>query len=178
MKYVRIPMDRVGVLIGPNGETRQKLQDATSIDISINSENGEITLDERRAEDPFDVFKIENVIRAIGRGFSPDHAFKLLSDNYDLFIFDIHDYVKKKSSHVHRVKARVIGKNGKTKQLLEELTGSDISIYGHTIAIIGHVIDIDIAKKAIDRLLQGSKHATVYRFVEKSMKELRLHQGF
>lgn len=178
MKYIRIPMDRVGVLIGHEGKTRRKLQQKTSVRISVDSENGEISLDDRNVDDPFDIFKIENVIRAIGRGFSPDHAFKLLNDRYDLYIFDIHDYVRKKPTHVHRVKARVIGKNGKTKQLLEELTGSDISVYGHTVAVIGDVTDIDIAKKAIDKLLMGSKHATVYRFVEKSMKDLRLHREF
>jgi ribosomal RNA assembly protein len=86
--------------------------------------------------------------------------------------------VKKKSSHVHRVKGRIIGTKGKTKKNLEHLTGSHISVYGHTVAVIGHVIDLDITKKAIDKLLQGSKHATVYHFVEQSMKELRLHQGF
>jgi ribosomal RNA assembly protein len=171
-------MDRVGVLIGQEGKTRQKLQQSTTINIFIDSKNGEILLDDRNVEDPFDIFKIENVIRAIGRGFSPDHAFKLLNDCYDLYIFDIHDYVKKKSSHVHRVKARIIGKNGKTKQLIEELTRSYISVYGHTVAVISDVVDMDITKKAIDKLLQGSKHATVYRFVEKHMKDLRLNKEF
>jgi len=178
MRYVRIPMDRLAVLIGPKGNTRKKIEEKTKVPLFIDSQNGEIAIDDHTVEDPFIIFKIENVIRAIGRGFSPRKAFKLFDDNYDFFIFDIHDYVKKKPSHVHRIKARVIGKNGKTKRILEEITGSYISIYGHTVSVIGHVIDIDISKKAIDKLLNGSKHATVYRYIEQSMKELRIHQGF
>lgn len=178
MKFVRIPMDRVAVLIGQNGETRELIEKKTKIPLDINSQTGEVIIDDHEAEDPFIIFKVENIVRAIGRGFSPDQALKLLNDEYDLFIFDIHDYVKKKSSHVHRVKGRIIGTNGKTKRILEELTGSVISVYGHTVAVIGHIMDIDITKKAIDKLLQGRKHATVYHFVERSMKELRLQQGF
>lgn len=178
MRYVHIPMDRIAVLIGHNGETKEHLEEKSKIPITIDSETGEVTIDDHETEDPFIIFKVENVVRAIGRGFSPQQAFRLFSDDYDLFIFDIHDYVKKKSSHVRRMKARVIGSNGKTKRILEELTGSQISIYGHTVAIIGNVVDIDIAKKAINKLLQGSKISTVYHFVEQSMKELHLHHGF
>lgn len=178
MRYIRIPMDRIAVLIGPDGKTKQQIEEKSKVPLEINSQTGEVTIDDHEVEDPFIVFKVENIVKAIGRGFSPAQAFKLFNDEYDLFIFDIHDYVKKKQSHVQRVKARIIGTHGKTKRILEELTGSKISIYGHTVSVIGNIYDIDITKKAIDRLLQGSKHATVYHFVEKSMKELRLHQGF
>ncbi|MDG6219688.1 MAG: KH domain-containing protein [Candidatus Thermoplasmatota archaeon] len=178
MKYVRIPMDRVPVLIGPHGKTRKHIEEKTKVPLTINSKTGEVLIDDHEIEDPFMIFKVENIVRAIGRGFSPEHALKLMDDEYDFFLFDIHDYVKKTPAHVHRVKARIIGTDGKTKKVLEDLTGAKISIYGHTIAVIGHIIDIDIAKKAIDKILMGSKHATVYRFVEKSIKNLRLHQGF
>jgi ribosomal RNA assembly protein len=171
-------MDRVAVLIGQNGKTIEFLEKKTKVPVSVDSETGEVVIDNHETEDPFTVFKVENIIRAIGRGFSPKIAFKLLDDSFDFFIFDIHDYVKKKSSHVHRVKGRIIGTKGKTKRNLEHLTGSFISVYGHTVAVIGYIVDLDITKKAIDKLLQGSKHATVYHFVEQSMKELRLHQGF
>ncbi|HIE00303.1 MAG TPA: RNA-processing protein, partial [Thiotrichaceae bacterium] len=111
-------------------------------------------------------------------GFNPIQAMTLLDDEMDFYIFDIHDYAGKKQTHVRRLKGRVIGKNGKTKHLLEELTDSYISVYGHTISIIANVIDMDIVKKAIDKLLNGSKHATVYRYVETNMKKIRLQQGF
>ncbi|MDG6229698.1 MAG: KH domain-containing protein [Candidatus Thermoplasmatota archaeon] len=178
MRYIRIPMERVGVLIGPEGEIKKKIEQITKIKLCINSESGEITFNEQELSDPFKMFIIENIIRAIGRGFSPENAFLLLNEDMDLFIFDIHDYVGKRPTHVQRLKSRVIGSEGKTKRVLEELTESKISIYGHTIAIIGSIFNIDITKKAVDKLLSGSKHATVYRFVEGSMKKLRLEGGF
>jgi ribosomal RNA assembly protein len=178
MRYVRIPQDRIGVLIGPQGKTKEHIENRCNISLQIDSDLGEIRFDEQHIEDPLMIFKVEHIIRAIGRGFSPQHAFALFRDDMDFYSFDIHDYVGKKKSHVRRVKSRVIGRKGKTKRILEEITDSYISIYGHTISIIGHIEDIDITKKAIDKLLSGSKHATVYRFVEQSMKNLRLHHGF
>jgi ribosomal RNA assembly protein len=97
---------------------------------------------------------------------------RLFSENMDFFIFDVHDYVGKKESHIRRLKSRIIGSRGKTKRVLETLTGANISIYGHTISIIADFESMDIAKRAIDMLMSGSKHATVYRFVEREMKKL------
>ena len=178
MKYIRIPLERVGVLIGKNGEVRNRIAQHSKMTITINSELGEVKINDQESEDPLMIFKVENIIRAIGRGFSPDKAMNLFKDDMEFYIFDIHDFVGKKKTHLHRVKSRVIGKNGKTKQLIEELTESHISIYGHTISIIGNIINIDITKKAIEKLLNGNKHATVYRFLEKHMKKIRLQDGF
>jgi len=178
MKYIKIPMDRVAILIGPNGETKRKLEEKTKLTINIDSKLGEISINDRDVEDPLLVLKVESIIRAIGRGFSPEHAIVLLSDNFELYIFDIHDYVGKKYTQVRRLKSRIIGRNGKTKRVFEELTSSYISVYGHTIAIIANILNIDIIKRAIDKLLEGSKHATVYRLVESNMKKLRFEEGF
>ena len=173
-KYVKIPMERIAVVIGHNGETRRELEDKSGVRLEINSRLGEITIDDHNVDDPLQVLKLENIIRAIGRGFSPEHAMKLLNDNNDLFIFDIHDYVSKKESHVRRLRSRIIGTEGKTKHVLEELTDSYISVYGHTVSIITDFVSMDVAKRAIDKLLSGSKHATVYRFIESNMRQLRL----
>lgn len=178
-KYLKIPMDRLGVLIGHNGETKNDLIKRTGLDIKIDSENGEIEISEDDNKDPLIFLKTENVIKAIGRGFSPDKAFLLLDDEMDLYMFNLHDYVGKKPSHIRRVKGRVIGKKGKTKRVVEDLTGSKIAVYGHTISVISDIIKINFVQKSIDMLLSGSKHATVYRFLEKQMKELKKEQlGF
>jgi len=176
MKYLKIPLERVGVLIGQNGETKKELEKKTGLKLDINSEEGEVELIENKNTDQLTILKTGNIIRAIGRGFSPDNAFLLLSDQMDFYLFDLHDYVGKKSSHVRRLKSRVIGKKGKTRRILEELTYSKISVYGHTISVISDIININIVKKSIEMILKGSKHATVYRFVEKKMKELKRSQ--
>lgn len=166
-------MERVAVLIGHNGETKKDLEQKSGLKINIDSKLGEVVIDDHEVEDPLMIIKIENIIKAIGRGFSPQNAMKLMDDDADFFVFNLHDYVGKKESHVSRLKSRIIGREGKTKRVLEELTDSKISIYGHTISIISDIIRMNILKKSIDMLITGSKHATVYRFVETQMRELR-----
>ena len=167
-------MERIAVVIGRNGETKRDLEDKSGVRLEIDSRMGEIAINDHNVDDPLKVLKLESIILAIGRGFSPEHSMKLLNDNNDLFIFNIHDYVSKKESHVRRLKSRIIGTEGKTKRVLEELTDSYISVYGHTVSIITDFVSMDIAKRAIDKLLSGSKHATVYRFIESNMRQLRL----
>lgn len=169
-------MDRVGVLIGHNGETKKQLEDRLGLKLQIDSKLGEIVIDDHEAQDPLTTMKLENIIKAIGRGFSPEKAMRLLDDDADFFVFDIYDYVGKKDSHIKRLKSRVIGKEGKTKRVLEELTESKISVFGHTVSVISSMDRMNIVKKAIDMLFTGSKHASVYRFVENQMKQLRLDE--
>ncbi|UCD13414.1 MAG: RNA-processing protein [Thermoplasmatales archaeon] len=173
MKYLKIPRERIGVLIGHNGETKKKIEEMAQIQLEIDSDEGEVTIDEHEVKDPLLGLQVEDVIRAIGRGFSPEHAMRLFREDADFFIFDIHDYVGKKQAHIRRLKSRIIGRNGKTKHIIERLTGADISIYGHTVSVIADFECMDNAKKAIDMLLSGSKHSNVYRFVEREMKKLR-----
>jgi len=178
MKYLKIPLERVGVLIGHNGETKKYLEEKSGLKINIDSKAGEVVIDDHELKDPLIVLKIENIIKAIGRGFSPDKVMILLDDEADFFVFNLYDYVGKKESHVTRLKSRVIGKEGKTKRVLEVLTDAKISVYGHTVSVISDIIKMNILKKSIDMLLTGSKHATVYRFVETQMKELKRFERY
>lgn len=178
MKYLKIPIERVGVLIGHNGETKKYLEERSGLKINIDSKSGDVVIDDHELDDPLIVLKMENIIKAIGRGFSPDKAMILLDDEADFFVFNLHDYVGKKESHVKRLKSRVIGKEGKTKKVLEGLTDAKISVYGHTVSVISDIIKMNILKKSIDMLLSGSKHATVYRFIETQMKELKRFERY
>ena len=174
MKYIRIPKDRVGVLIGKDGETKKTIERISQMQLEIDSEEGDVAFNEQDAKDPLIPLKVEDVIRAIGRGFSPEHAFHLFREDTELFIFDIYDYVGKTESHLIRVKSRVIGREGKTRRVIESLTGGILAIYGHTVAVIADFESMDIAKKAIDMLLSGSEHPTVYRYLEREMKKYHL----
>lgn len=174
MRYVRIPKERVGVLIGKNGETKKTIEDISHVHLEIDSDEGDVTFNEQDAKDPLVGLKVVDVVRAIGRGFSPEHAFRIFGEETELFIFDIYEYVDKKEEHLVRVKSRVIGREGKTKRVIEGLTGGLIAVYGHTVAVIADFESMDIAKKAIDMLLAGSEHPTVYRYLEREMKRLHL----
>jgi len=173
MKYLKLPMERVGALIGHSGETKKDLEEKSGIKINIDSKTGDVNFDENSSADPLMVLKVENIINAISKGFSPEKAFLLFSDESDFFVFDLRDYAGKRETHIRRLKSRVIGSEGKTKKVLEDLTTSKVSVHGHTVSVISDIARMNILKKSIDMLLTGSKHATVYRFVEAQMKELK-----
>lgn len=178
MKVVRIPKERVGAVIGTNGETKARLEERLEVQLNIDSE-GEVTIMEESAKDPLAVLKAMDVIKAIGRGFSPHHAYRLFDDMEYLEIIDMKDYVGSKTEQLTRQRARVIGSNGKTRRLIEDLTGVYMSVYGSTVGLIGQPEQVEVARKAVDMLLRGSEHSTVYRYLERSRPKLRIiEMGF
>src|SRR5437763_2687475 len=178
MLYARIPSDRLGVLIGPEGATKKRLQESTGTRIAVDSATGDVTIDETAAADPVLALKARDVVQAMARGFSEDRAFRLLDEESYLEILDIKDFAHSKN-RVAQVRARLIGTRGKTRRIIEELTGVDVSVSGHTVAMIGGDFEMAIAREAVFMLLRGSEHKTVYRFLERKRADLKVYQmGF
>lgn len=179
MLYLKIPLKRIGVLIGEKGEIKKRLEESTGVKITVDSESGDVTIEEEYAEDPSNGLKVQEVVKAIGRGFSEKRAFRLLEDEIFLKLFDIRDFAGKNPKRVRQVRARLIGTGGKTRRLVEELTGVDVSIYGNTVGLIGDMVQLGVAERAVEMLLEGSKHAAVYRFMEGSRASLKMAElGF
>jgi len=178
MLYARIPQDRLGVLIGPEGGTKRRLEDRTGTQVLIDSESGEVTIDEAGVQDPVLALKARDVVLAIGRGFSEERAFRLLEDDVYLEVLDIKDFARSKA-RLEQIRARLIGTRGKTRRILEELTSVDVSVMGHTISLLGPTFEMGIAREAVIMLLRGSEHATVYRFLERKRADIKAWQkGF
>ena len=174
MIYVRIPRDRVGVLIGPKGKTKKQLEKASGLRFDVDSDQNEVILhDEVEGTDPLMVLKMQDIVRAVGRGFSPEHAMRLFSDDAYHEILDIHDFVGKHKQHVRRVAARIIGAEGKTRRIIEEQTACYLAIYGHTVAIIGDMEQMPTALQAVEMILRGSEHASMYRYLENKRRDAR-----
>src|SRR5256886_17259299 len=89
MLYARISAERIGVLIGPEGTTKERLQKATGTRISVDSTTGDVTIDEAEAQDPVLALKAKDIIQAMARGFSEDRAFRLLDEDAYFEVFDI-----------------------------------------------------------------------------------------
>ena len=173
--YIKIPRDRIGALVGPDGSVKAIIERKLSVDLQVESETGavQITL-LSTAEDPTVLFRAKEVVSAIGRGFAPDHAFRLLDDDEIVFeLIDLREIVGRSPSDLKRLKGRVIGKEGKTRRIIEELSDANISIYGHTISIIGYPDQAAIAREAVSMLIRGSLHGTVYRFLHKKRRDLK-----
>ncbi len=166
---LKITKDRIAVLIGPKGQTKVELEKETSCRIQVDSEEGDVTI---TGKDAVILFALREVIKAISRGFNPDLAKQLLKQDAVLEVISLNDYSKQKNQQ-QRLKGRVIGLEGKSRNTIESLTGCYISVYGKTISLIGSMDTIGTAKRAVEMLLAGSQHAAVYKWLERQRKNMR-----
>jgi len=172
--YEKIPLDRIGVLIGSNGRVKEEIQVKTRTLLTIDSDTGSVIIEPATPETTvLELMKARDIVRAIGYGFSPERAFRLLDEDQVLIVIDLKQYVGDKINHLQRVLGRIIGEGGKTRRILEEMTGTDISIYDTYVAIIGDYESVEIAKNAVMMLIEGRKHSTVYRYVERESYMLK-----
>jgi len=160
MQYLKIPEERIGVLVGENGSEKREIERRTKTKIKI--DGCEISIE----GEPMDEWIAKDIVKAIGRGFSPEKALKLLDESYSLEIINLTDFANTEKA-IKRKRARIIGENGKTRKTIEEMTNTYVSIYGKTISIIGNYENLEIAKEAIIRLLEGASHTSVYKFLKK-----------
>lgn len=170
-----IPKERIAVLIGKKGEVKKAIEANTNTKLNIDSGEGIVRIE---GGDAIRMFNTQEVVKAIGRGFNPDIAMHLLKADYIFELIDLKDYVKDKKNHLIRLKGRVIGENGKSRRIIEELTESAICVYGKTISIVGEAEHVSVAKRAVESLLKGSPHSTVYRWLEKQRKEMKRKEMF
>jgi len=123
--------------------------------------------------------KIMDVVKAVGRGFSPDKACRLFEDDEYLEVVDLKEFVGDRSNQLTRIRGRLIGKDGKTRSIIEELTRCSMTVYGNTVALIGNSVSLPVAKHAIELILNGSEHSTVYHYLESQRPKLRIAEmGF
>jgi ribosomal RNA assembly protein len=167
---VNIPKERVGVLIGEKGAVKTEIESRLGVKLSIDSKDGVVVIDLAKpvheGGDPASLFKARDIVTAVGRGFSPERAFKLFDDDMILSVIDISEYVGRNPNNLSRVRARLIGTGGKTRKIISETCHVDISIYGDTVSIIGEYRDVQAAEEAILALVKGSPHGAVYRMVD------------
>ncbi|EFW93897.1 putative RNA-processing protein [Haladaptatus paucihalophilus DX253] len=171
MKHVTIPQDRIGVLIGQGGETMREIESRAEVRLDIDSDDGSVRVEQ--TGDPVRGLKAPEIVKAIGRGFSPEEALVLLDD--DLMLFDLLDIeaAARNKNDLQRQKGRLIGENGRTRQLMEELTGANVVIYGTTLGIIGQPQQVEAVRSAAEMLLDGAPHGSVYSFLERKRNEMK-----
>lgn len=166
---LKIPKNRIAVLIGKNGAVKRQIESATKTKMKVDSDEGDVFLN---GEDALGLYSAKEVVSAIGRGFNPDVAQLLLKGDYAFEQMNLSDYVKTKND-MTRVKGRIIGAEGKCRRLIEELSESYVCVFGKTVGLIGESESVAIARHAIEQLLRGSQHSTVYKWLEKKRREMK-----
>lgn len=164
---VTVPKDRIGALIGPRGSAKIQIEKRLRVELDINSSTGDVKITLSETQDPSLLFRARDTVTAIARGFSPKRAFRLFDEDVFFKLIDLSSTVGKNPSDLKRIKARIIGVNGKARRIIEETTGCFVSVYGDTISIIGGTEEIAVAGEAILMLMRGALHSSVYRYLDR-----------
>jgi len=175
---VNIPRERIGVLIGPKGSVKKRIEEVLGVRLIVDSQSGNVRVElakpPEEGGDPVALFKARDIVEAIGRGFSPERAFRLFDEDAILSVIDITDYVKPSRNNLIRVRARLIGREGKTRRIIEETTHTYVSIYGDTVSIIGDEEDVRAAEEAVISIIKGAPHAAIYKRLNEYARLRRL----
>jgi len=172
-KSIRIPVERVAVLIGKGGESKKHLEETCHVSLDVQSESGEVLVKSASFEEG-DPFKALSVVEAVGRGFSPQRALRLLDPETTLEVLDLRDYAGKSENSLERIRGRIIGLDGKSRRTIEELTKCYVSVYGRTVAIIGEAGEAKLAKDAVHMLASGSRHRSVFNMLQRARTKKKM----
>ncbi|MBO3802660.1 MAG: RNA-processing protein [Candidatus Brockarchaeota archaeon] len=171
---VRVPVDRVGVIVGREGAVKKKIESLFNAKLVIDGSTGEIEVQfDPSVTDPVKIEKLRALLNAVGIGFSPPKALRLSEDDAFLEIIDLHELVGKSPQELERVKGRIIGKRGRAWKNIEEMTGTSLSVHGRYVGIIGGLEGSEVAKNAIMMLVEGKQHKTIYKYLERMRRELK-----
>jgi ribosomal RNA assembly protein len=100
-----------------------------------------------------------------------EEALNLLDEEQELCMVEITDYARS-ANRLTDLKGRVIGREGKSKNVIERFTGTRIVVQGKTVGIIGRWQNVQVAREAVCMLLDGHKHGTVFRYLEENVMKI------
>lgn len=165
--FLRIPEERIAVLIGEKGITKKAIEQRSGARLDLDTDDASVAITAPETDDPWGALKAHDVVLAIGRGFSPQRAFRLFTGETYITVLDMKDVSGKRTKDaMHRIRARLIGSAGKARERLEELSGCSVSVYGKSVALIGNTEQLERGTRAMMMLLRGSEHSSVFGFLE------------
>jgi len=144
-------------------KNKKKLEE--ELNIKITNKGREISINGKPEEE----YIAEKIIESLDLGFQYKTAILIKEEDFIFEILNIKDYTKR--NDLERVRARIIGKGGKTKKTLTQLTECDIELRGNKIGIIGPSTSIENAQEALISLIRGTKQSNLYAYLEKHRAE-------
>jgi ribosomal RNA assembly protein len=172
-QFLRIPLKRIGAVIGLKGSIRKEIEEKTSSVIIIDSDTGEVEIRPGKdLKDPVLLMKAKDIVKAIGRGFASTQAIKLAEDDFFLEIIRLKPFVGNAPNRLRRVRARVIGTKGRTKNAIEELTSTALVVAGSTVSLIGNIDEIGKARGAVVKIINGATIESVIGALEDKKKKI------
>ncbi|QOJ78178.1 RNA-processing protein [Infirmifilum lucidum] len=163
-----IPVDpqRLGVVIGRGGLNKSRIEEEFHVRVEVDSEKGLVFVEPKEGATMYNVFRAKKAIEALALGFPLEDVLLLTDDVYDFEVLDLSEVARNQSDLV-RIKARIIGSEGRFKKTLEEIVGVRVVVGDKVVGLIGDFEQLRLAKEAISRLVRGQSHQTVTRFLER-----------
>ncbi len=156
--------DRIPVFIGVSGSKKRIIEKTFNCNIDVNSETGEVLI---KGEDSVSLFLVNNVISAINYGHNPDHAIMLEDETFVLDVIDVKNYVKD-HTRLKSIMGRIIGKEGHTRKVIEEITKCFVSVKDHYVSVIGPFENTILVHEALNMLIKGASHKSLYSYLERN----------
>jgi ribosomal RNA assembly protein len=166
---MKIGKNRIAVLIGKNGKTKENVEKELGVIIDLDSKTGDCEIKPIINDpnyNPLNVYTAQKIVNAVNRGFNPIKAMKLLDETYDLEVFNLLSILGRSPKRIKRVKGRIIGRNGEMRKAIETYSESYVSVYGKTVSIIADYDNLQIARRAVSMLINGIPHHIVLKFLE------------
>jgi len=154
--------------IGKIKKNKEKLEKALNVKISFSGKNVNVS---GKAVDEYVACQ---VLEALTLGFTTNEA--LLLQEEDCILEKIHIKDLTKRHDLQRIRGRIIGTKGKTKEIIENLSNCLVCIHDNTIGIIGQAEDIERAMQGVKSIIQGSKQSKVYSYLERERGKAKKEQ--
>ena len=163
---------RINVFIGKGGSMKEKIEKALNTKLKVSSDSGEVISE---SSDSLNNFILSNIITAINFDTNPESALKLLDDNYVIDVIDMKNLVKNKNKeNVKKAVGRVIGHNGVTRKIIEEMCRCFVSVKDNYVCVIGPYENTILVEKAIKMLSKGLSHKGFYKYLERNRENMDL----
>ncbi len=120
-------------------------------------------------------YNAERVLQAMAFGFSAKEALQLLEPDTSFKVIMMRHFTRRKD--MEEVRSRVIGKEGKTKRTIENITDCDIIISNNDIGILGPSTQVETAIVGLGNLIRGTKEANTYAFLERHNAEVKKNRS-
>ncbi|MFB6470743.1 MAG: pre-rRNA-processing protein PNO1 [Vulcanisaeta sp. AZ3] len=159
-------------------DSTRSIEEEFRVKVIVDDNRSEVTIMPSDNTNFDQLMKAKSIIEAISYGFDYDDAQNLRSDDYALEVIDLRDYVsdKDKANHINRIKSRIIGEDGRAKRVIQELTDTKIAIGDKYIAILGPYENVRTARDALEMLIKGRQHSTVYKWIQNWRREIRYRE--
>ncbi|MCR4327837.1 MAG: KH domain-containing protein [Nanoarchaeota archaeon] len=144
-------------------KNRKKLEKV--LKVKITNKGQEVTFE----GSPEDEYEATRVLSALDLGFSFSDAISIKQKELEFGIINIKDFARR--GNLEKIRGRIIGKDGKVLAALSQLTNCSLEIKNNEIGIIGNPEEVKPAIDSIVHIIQGGKHANVYKGLEKRDEE-------